>query len=191
MADAAVAEPISKSDRMELRRIVKARFEVLREQIGQRANELNRIVREQIEESRKADIKKAEEEGAKLAKECRALGVKIDAYNDKWSAKGLSNRGTPYEAAKEMQNDIISYFMAGWEVADVTGQTNRIVNKIKNEHGIHNLELKTTELRLLEDLSVDALQGPEAKKFLAGIPQIDNLLPLPEEEARKALVAGA
>lgn len=186
----AVAEPISKSDRMELRRIVKARFEVLREQLGQRANELNGIVKMTIEDESKKDIVAAENEGIKLAKKARDLAIEIDAYNDKWEAKGLVNRGGSYRCVKEMENDVIGYFLRDWSVKDLGNRTQKIVTKVKNEHGIHSLELRTNELKILEDLSVDALQSAEAKKFLAEIPEIDNLLPLPEKEARKALVAG-
>lgn len=191
MADTPTAEPISKSDRMELRRIVKARFEVLREQLGQRANELHRMVKMTIEDEAKADVEKAEKEGREITKECKALARKISSFEARMSAKGITNgHGDYYTPEKEMQ-EIVDRFLTGWAPADLNERTKTIVSKIKNEHGIHGLELRTNELSLLEDLSVDALQGSEARKFLGQIPEIDTLLPLPEAEARKALVAGS
>lgn len=191
MADSKVAEPLSKSDRMELRRIVKARFEMLREQLAQRATELNSIVKETIEDEAKADLKKAEQESKKLINECKALAKKVASFETTMNAKGITTGHGTWHSPESEMNSFVERFLTGWAPADLSERTSKTVAKIKNQHGVQGLNLRSQELNLLEDLSMDALQSEEAKTFLAKIPEIDTLLPLPEKDARKALVAGS
>jgi hypothetical protein len=192
MANAtAVMEPISKSDRNELRRIVKARFVILTEQLAVRADELHGIVKKTIEDETKDSIKTAKKRAAKLEAKAKALGLEIRAFEQEIKAEGVTNGRSSWNGPIKTMEGLIENCLTDFEPDNLTQRVGQTVGRIKKEHNIHGLDLKQQELALLEDLSVDALEGSKAKEFLGAIPQIDKLLPIPEEEARKALVASS
>lgn len=188
--DKGSVEPISKSDRIELRRIVKGRFELLREQLDQRANEIKKVVRKAIEDESAEHIKSAEKRSKKITANLHKVAKEAEALQADMRLKGVTSARSKYD--NKINQDIqsfIGYHLAGWKPRNLDSRVDDSVSTIKSQHGIYNLNLRSNELSILEELSVDAIQGAQAKTFLDRIPEIDKLLPMPEEEARKALAA--
>lgn len=169
---------MSKSDRMELRRVVKARFELLREQLEVRAAEVQQMIKQKVEKDHQKAITEIEEESTALLKEVEGIFTRIHKLHTKAKRKGLSG-----SSLKEYHEARVRDSLKGWSPANLNQKVNTIVGKMKGEKGVAGLDLRGQELTLLENLSVDALDSKEARDFLEKVPTVDNLLPLPKEKA--------
>lgn len=177
---------MSKSDRMELRRIVKARFELLREQLETRAGEIRQMISDKITEEHSKVIEVAEKESTQLIKDADKLFDRISKLRTKMAKQGIAaNNGWGLTSTRERTKHLLE----DWETADLRTKIDNGVAKLKNEKGFAGLDLRSQELGLLEHLSIDALQSDEARGFLEGVPTVDKLLPLPEAAKVKALAA--
>lgn len=177
---------MSKSDRMELRRIVKARFELLHEQLETRAGEIRQMIRDKITQEHSKAIETAEKESAQLIKEADKLFDRIGKLHIKMEKQGIAaNGGWSLSSTRERTRQLLE----DWDTADIRTKIDEGIAKLKSEKGFAGLDLRSQELGLLEHLSIDALQSDEARSFLEEVPTVDKLLPLPEAAKVKALAA--
>lgn len=167
-------------ERAELRRIVKERFKLLKTQIVSRQGQLRRAIELEALEESKATIHKAEKkinawkdkveqlnrEGRKLAGELHSLDLELGGYGHKLRCEYQIGRVRPIGLEDKVQKRY-------YEVLSAAGAT------------MTSLEL--TELDLLEKLALDGIETDDARAFLAEIPSIDTLIPLPKHAKQAAI----
>lgn len=169
---------ISKAEAAELRRIVKGRFDLLRESIGHRENEIRSTIREQIEAESAADIKAAKKKIDALKKKARAFEDEAKRIKEEIEATGVQV-GDSWRVQRGYEVDIVSVDVEDTiSVKKIDERVDREFKKLASERGRLSVSLRSEELDLLEQLSVGQLNGP-AKDFLASVPTLDKLLPMP------------
>lgn len=187
MSEAGQKSELSKSDRMELRRVVKSRFELLKEQMETRAREIHHLAKAQIQKDHKPTIKEGEKRGKEMAKKLEASIDQAEALVREMRIKGVEPCDTTdfdYYAKR-----LIKSLRGEWEIVDLKDQINTLINAINDEHGHSKINLEQQKLQLLETLSLDALESDKAKKFLSEIPKVDDFMPLPKGSDLKQLTA--
>lgn len=216
MADEKV---MPQKDRIELRRIMKARFEILAEQLGQRENEIRTKIKSDLEAEHKAVVKEAERKAraleakaakldrkvvefrAKVEEEAIALAAEAEAIQSDLADKGVQpiNNGHYYReevppmlavnADRWYDGQRFVTVIKQFQPIDLNKKVTAAYNVIAQEAGLHKLDLRMKELELSEELAIGALGSEEAKGFLAKVPTIDNLLPAPSKKALKQVAA--
>jgi hypothetical protein len=175
---------MSQRDRAELRRILKARFQLLHQQLMQRQHEVSNRIEEQIRKESETTIKEAvrktealrkklhklEEEAAQLVKDMETRGVQPGdgRYDTRLLSVTLTDR---------------------WSPVDLNKKVKQAYNKVTEQAGVHKVDLHLQQLQLEEELAISALGSDEAKEFLSRVPDIDKLLPMNGNVAA-ALVEG-
>ena len=79
----AEAKLMPQKDRIELRRIMKARFEILQEQLGQREQEIRSAIQADIEKQHEAAVKEAQRKAAALAAKAAKIDRKVVEFKSK------------------------------------------------------------------------------------------------------------
>lgn len=74
---------MSQKDRIELRRIMKARFELLQEQLGQREREIRNAIQADIEAQHAAAVKEAERKARALATKAAKIDRRVTEFKAK------------------------------------------------------------------------------------------------------------
>lgn len=202
-------------DRIELRRIMKARFEILSEQLGQRENEIRNQIKADIESEFASSVKEAQKRArvfetravkidrkvaefkAKIEEEAALLKSEAAEFQAEMKEKGVQPTGDGYyhrEAVLPavLVNDDRWYdgerfitVIKDWKPENLGKRVNDAYQAIAREAGLHKLDLRMKELELSEELAIGALSSEEAKGFLGKVPTIDNLLPAPSKKALK------
>lgn len=161
---------MTQRDRTELRRILKARFNLLSQQLSQREQELRAEIAEQIREQYKTEIKAASKDISKLKAEAFKLEAKAKEVQDKLADKGIGISRYNYNILDiSIREDL--------EPLDLNSQIERAYQKLRTEAGLHKMDLGLAQLQLEEELAIGALSSDEAKDFLGKVPSIDTLLP--------------
>ena len=165
---------MSQRDRAELRRILKARFQLLHQQLHQREREVSNHLENQIRKEHEKAVKQAEKKtlalrkkAEKLAQEARDLQVEM---------KGLGIRP---ETGRGYNTELFEWnFADGWAPIDLSKKVQAAYKKVAEQAGLHKVDLHLQQLQLEEELAISALGSDEAKNFLSKVPDIDKLLPM-------------
>ena len=178
---------MSKTERTELRRIVRRRFKMLREQLSRRERELFHALKTQAEQERKDAVKEIEKKMKPLIKRQNDLAEAIEkvmeeAYNSDVSLDGkLAQRiipGSKYDDIEiRARSDIAS------------SEAAKQLKEIKEEAGWQRLNLEELEWKLDEQLAVGELESGSSKGFLEALPTVESLLPLPKGITLPEIVA--
>jgi hypothetical protein len=162
---------ISKTERSELRSVVKQQFKVLRAEIKQREAELRAEANEQMVQQ--TDEQDAQWEAVKHVAE-EAVREANRKVND-----GLREHGMEH-ADPRLEYNIVSL---NWQFESLKKKTNqgeaktRIDLNIKERVRRAELAIERQEADLLRTLAVEALESEEARAFLKTIPSVAELVP--------------
>lgn len=161
---------ISKSERTELRSVVRQQFKVLRAEVAQREAELKTDAFRQVAEKFEEDDKQwADTEF--LAKQ--AVSEANRKINDHLRENG-------YEVPEGADYNVVSL---AWTFSHIQKKTPRgdmeksAALEISERVHRARLQLERQEADLLRSLAVDALESDEAKAFLSHIPTVSELVP--------------
>lgn len=170
---------MSQKDRQELRRILKARYEILHQQLAQRQQEVQNSLAEKIREEHEAAILKAiqktnafEKRLSKIAEEAKALTTEMRALGV------VPGNGRSYRGYADPETFLSYSLETAWSPKDLQEKVNQAYSKITEQAGLHKLDLRMQQLELEEELAIGALGSEEAKTFLDKIPNLDKLLPM-------------
>lgn len=161
------------TERRELRRIVKRRFKVLREQIDRREHELEHAIREQIREENKALIKEFKGKFDTIAKAYNKLVERMEILEKEATAKGVSVHD--YGAFRYIREIPVEQRIGFYE----QGEIYQRISAIKEEAGWNKLSLEELEWQIDEQLAIGELKSGTSLQFLEALPTVDTLLPLP------------
>lgn len=187
MSKAGQPSELSKSDRMELRRVVKERYELLGEQMEVRKREVRNAIQRQIEIDSSKAIKEAEKRGRVMAKELEKALVGTESLLAEMNEQGIEPKGS--REFRYYISEAIDSLKGEWKITDLQSRTSRLFTVLEQEHGTSQLSLRQQRLTLLEDLSIDALETKKAKELFERIPSVDDFMPLPQGKTLKELVA--
>ena len=192
---------ITATERRELRRIIRDRFELLELQIDQRSAELREMIRERIEARYAKDLLAAEAESAVIIGQAEDLLSKASEIEEKYRERGIvpgeietytENYKHGRRVKKRKRNygistDLFSFeASSGWFPAEIEEETDREFNKLMQEAGDATINLKRQRLELEEELAMDAVQSDAARSFLGRIPTVEQLLPM-EDDVKQLL----
>jgi hypothetical protein len=162
---------ISKTERSELRSVVKQQFKVLRAEIKQREAELRAEANEQLVQDSGAQDKQWEAVKHIAEEAIREANRKI---ND-----GLREYGMEHKDPS-LEYNVVSL---SWQFESLQRKTNqgeaktRIDLNIKERVRRAELAVERQEADLLRTLAVEALESEEARAFLKMIPSVAELVP--------------
>jgi hypothetical protein len=165
----APAEPVNKSERTELRGIIRRRMKVLRADIEARRRELYLDIDSQLEREYEADLKKWDDLQF-------IIGEAIDEANRKINDLYREHYGRETWGEKHDKE------MIGARTPDGP-KRERQVEKMQRRAQVNStvasafVELDRREADLLEELATGALESAEARDFLARIPKVSELVP--------------
>lgn len=168
---------MTQRDRDALRAVVKGRFEVLSGELSRRQQELRQQISDEVEkefsdkkekyenalEELKSKAKDLELEGRRLIRQAAKEGIEVGRYGELVEAKVRSEVN----------------------IADSYKITENRYQEILNNSGVKT-NLRSLELTIIEGILTSDM-GEDAKKILAQIPSVDQLLPLPGKPKPKAL----
>ncbi len=158
-----------KSDRDELRRIIRQRFRVLRADVDARKAELVSELDSRLDAKYEQDLKLFNDTEYLVDEAVREANRKV---NDLYRAHyGADRWGTDRDKAL-----VSSQRPASPERAQ-GAERSKEVRSIEAMVASAYTELERREVQLLEDLAVGALESAEAKEFLAKIPTVGELVP--------------
>lgn len=166
-------------DRNELRRILRARFELLNRQLSVREQEIRAEIAEVIREEHKQAVKAGKKKIAKLQEKAAKLEAEGKALQDELEDAGVGPSGTSrrnggyyghYNILDVSVNDNL-------EPIDLQTKIQDAYSKLIAQAGLHKLDLGLQQLELEEELAIGALGSEEAKSFLGKIPSLETLLP--------------
>jgi DNA repair exonuclease SbcCD ATPase subunit len=219
MSDTAVGKPIPVKDRTELRRILKARFEILAQQLQEREQEVRTQLQEEIEAEYKDAVKQAQKRATALRRKADKIHAEVAAFHAKMEAKAKELQTEGRELQEEMEElgvvptyhdryygrrtsaavhidehsapSASGYITVAdrWEPSKLQDRINKGMNEVSRQAGLHKLDLRMKELELAEELAIGSLTSDEAQGFVAKIPNIDNILPAGKDTMRTALEA--
>lgn len=164
-------------DRQELRRILKARFDILHQQLHQREHDAGIRIREEITSQHSAAIAEANKKVAKLREKADKLEDEANTVLTEMKGKGLTNVRNGYHYANERYPIVSVSWQIDWTPAKLEEQVQEALNQLRNDAGYFKIDLNMKQLELEEKLAVGALESDDSKSFLAGIPTVDTLLP--------------
>lgn len=159
------------SERTELRRVIKARFELLQEDLTHRQRIVWAAIEDRVKEGHKKEIDAENAQLKKFQDKAAKLRIEITDWMGTLHAKGLQ----------------VHYPRVTIELPDHV--------MLRNEHQLVNDELKRLnidgkaakinlsrmELEILETLALDALETDEARAFFDALPTAKQLLPVPAD----------
>lgn len=160
---------MNKSERTELRRIIRARFKVLRADIDQRRAELETELAANVQASFAAHLKQWEDTQYLVQEVVREANRKANdlyraAAGDKWPTKSqpqVIGAATVADPRREERYDMLR---KGRQEID-----------LKCRQALAATERREAEI--LEQLAVGALESADAKQFLSAIPTVGELVP--------------
>lgn len=166
---------MNQKDRQELRRILKARFQILHQQLHVRQQEVQRSIEEQLRSEHEAAIKEAQKKTESFRKKLEKI---MDEARD--LTANMEERGiVPGNGRGYYRDTFLSYSLeTQWSPKDLNRRIQEAYNKITEQAGLHKLDLNLKQLQLEEELAIGALGSEEAQSFLGKIPNLDELLPM-------------
>lgn len=180
---------MSKTERTELRRIIKRRFRMLKEQLRRREHELTLAIEQQLKEERETSVAKIEAKLKPLFERQNKLAAAYAAVYAEAAELGVMIRlqtTQPIDPARERS----MYGRSVGVLPDVHSDAQQRILQIKEEAGWGKLNLNEMEWRLDEQLAVGEIESTSASDFLAALPTVESLLPLPAGVAMPELKPG-
>lgn len=167
---------LNQRERAELRRIAKARFDIIRTGLYQREQEVSEQIRKRLTEEHKATIKKAKHRMSEIEKKLKALQMEARQV-----VADMEEEGVGLDRRYHYRNDsVMTYTITNaWAPVDLEEKVQEELNTIKQQSGLANLNLQLQELEIMEEITVGAIQSDEGRELLAKIPKLDSLMPLP------------
>lgn len=190
---------LSANDRKQLVKITEGRFEILRNELSIRRNEIEREINKQVVAEHEKDITEIRKALDKWAEQEKKMHEKHDAEADALRKKQTQE----VELHKSERNDIYDIASRkkltiqkpgyGTEKEKITPENlaNVVKNRMdsfENDYLLARKQLKTQELDVIEKISVSGLESPDSIDFLGQIPDVDTLLP-PLNEAKELISA--
>jgi hypothetical protein len=150
------AEPVNKSERTELRGIIRRRMKVLRADIEARRRELYLDIDSQLEREYEADLKKWDDLQFIIREAIDEANRKInDLYRQHYGRETWGEKHDKHMQVEKMQRRA----------------------QVDSTVASAFVELDRREADLLEELATGALESAEARDFLARIPKVSELVP--------------
>lgn len=164
---------MSQRDRAELRRILKARFQLLHQQLHQREREVSNHLENQIRKEHEKAVKQAEKKTLALRKKAEKLAQEARELQAEMKDLGIRPE------TKRYNTELFEWNIAdGWAPVDLSKKVQAAYKKVAEQAGLHKVDLHLQQLQLEEELAISALGSDEAKNFLSKVPDIDKLLPM-------------
>lgn len=168
-------KPMTQKDRSELRRILKARFELLHQQLRQRKQEVENSLEAKIRAEHEDAIKKAVKKTDAFRKKLQKIEDEARELTAEMKTLGI----VPGQGRGYYSENFFSYSLeTSWSPIDLQKKIQAAYKKIAEQAGLHTMDLNMQQLELEEELAIGALGSDEAKGFLTKIPNIDKLLPM-------------
>lgn len=160
---------MNKTERDELRRLIRARFKVLRSDVEQRKAELITELDQEIA-ARFADVDKRWKDAMFVIEKIRleANGQINQVYRD---LIGKDEYGTA------MDHNLVTIRHIGQPHNNRGHMRNVGIQRIEARCKAALLELERREVELLSDLATSALESTEARTFMGRIPTVTDLVP--------------
>lgn len=178
---------ITKREADDLRRVVKARFEVLHDQVHQRRTEIANRVEETIEADYKPEIDAVEAKLEVVRKKMRKLNAEAKAL----IADVEANHPNVSLVRARYSNPDNVYVMeigdAKAVIPNLSAEVAKRTNMITEAAGLATLNLRHTEVGFLEKLTLGTIETADAQAFFDSLPVVDQYLPLPSVKEIKAL----
>jgi len=168
------------AERNELKKIVTQRFALLREQVAQRENEVMGEVKAQIEAHHADAIREAKEEVVALNQELVTLEQRYRDLLTRYDARGVQPPSGGFRRDRD-------HFDGNFEPSGMGRRVQTVMQQLRAGAGSQRLNLRGTELDLLESIALDVIESDEAKEFLARIPTVEALMPLSDGKVQAAL----
>jgi hypothetical protein len=168
---------MSAKDRAALRSIIRERFKILGMEVARREREVKHELRERV----LAEYEDALEEGRNLLEEMRAMQREFDKRSREIEThlRKLKVSTTWPNFSVSVPKDV--------EPKGLDDEVNRRIGKLSGHAGRARNDLQLRELDLLERLAVGGLESDEARVFLAEVPTVDDILPMPNGKSQKRL----
>jgi hypothetical protein len=202
---------MSKSERAELRRLVRRRFEMLELQVKERRRQIRSAIQERISAAAAEKVKKYEAEAAPLFVQLDAAVAALKDLEARAEADGIQ-AGTMQEREEYVRNEkgkivtdgnygyvtrkvmhaypeaiVIVHSTRTFVPEDFGDRVDAAFGQIEKEAGFVSMTLEQEKIALEEELITGALESGEAKDFLGKLPTVDKLLPAPNGEITKAI----
>lgn len=160
---------MNKSERTELRGIIKRRIKVLRADIEARRRELYLDIDAQLDREYEADVKRWDDLQF-------VIGQAVDEANRKLNDLYRQHYGREVWGDKTDKTLVSARAPESPQRERHSEKTNRRA-KVDSTVATAFVELDRREADLLEELATGALESAEAKEFLARIPKVSELVP--------------
>ena len=169
---------ITKADARELKSVVRMRFDLLRTETSLRETELRQLVREQVIRENQERIDEYRDRVRALADEALALSRRLTDLADEAYQNGLHISGS-----------IIVVNTEQWNVLpkNLDYEVQRRIQEVYTQSHATRLGIDRQEVELLEKLTLQVLDSNQAREFIESIPTVDELIPLPNGDLRKAI----
>lgn len=180
---------ITKREADDLRRVVKARFEVLHDQVRQRETEIRNRVQETIVAEHQPEIDavtaKLNAFRKKMVKLNAEAKVLLDTIKDEHPTVSVQ-RG---RYADEGSKFLVAIDEAAAQIPNLGVEVGKRTAAITEAAGLASLNLRHTEVGFLEKLTLGTIETADAQAFFDSLPVVDQYLPLPSVKDIKALSA--
>lgn len=183
---------ITATERNELRKVVKGRFELLGKRLRRRKTDLEAQIRQDVIDATRDEAEAWEKKLAKeSAKVTKAENTLIAAQKERSNLLEEAKRAG--FAAKKLTS-YTQYDERGNPIKGLTGELIPIdlndkirveMEKIQSEARLAEEDLGLRQLELMEELAVGAVTSQSAIEFMGRIPDVDDVLPLPEVYRRE------
>lgn len=169
---------MTKAERTELRRIVKRRFKLLREQIARRERELQHAFRKQIDDELASTVAKFESKMKPLIERQNKLAA---AWSELFAEAGALDINIRVNNAQKLGSldELKAQHYYPPVVANSYADAQKRLDEIKEAAGWSKLNLNEMEWRLDEQLAIGELETGSSIDFLSALPTVDTILPLP------------
>lgn len=180
---------ITKTERQELRGVVRQQFKVLRHEVERRQSELiaemeGRLVERysDVDEARQALMWKAHEVCEAASREItdlfRESGVRHGGEFEARMGRGVNDVPEDVSPEVTIERPIkVGMEHIHWAKTDRVQLRRALVAGIESHIAAAKMSLERQEADLLRTLAVGAIESEEARAFLAGIPTVGELVP--------------
>lgn len=212
--EAEVVKPMSKTERSELRRLLRLEKKQVTDELIAREKTIKDEIRERILTDIAKDAEAAEKEEAKLIAKAAKLKAEVDDFYARVENDGLSPGEINVQLWAQRKTDAprVHTYESGRERLTITlpkprwDSESRKLSFVPSDLGRRVQEefANLTEerwnvqrvvegefLELEKELAIGALESGSAKQFLDRIPSAERLLPAPNGNGRKALNGGS
>lgn len=183
---------ITKREADDLRRVVKARFEVLHDQVAQRRTEIKNRVEDTIVAEHAAKVKRVQDRIDKLREKVEAFNAEVDAEVkaiSKSAPKGgdISVTCDRYNPDSVVIDGVIRASQLTVGIASLASKVQQRTQEIIEAAGLASLNLRHREIEFLEKLTLGSIETKDAQEFFDSLPVVDEYLPLPSVKQLKEL----